>query len=260
MQQPFAVVAVPCCLKSVTDRPFHAVGDKYVRAVTDGAGAMPWLVPAVAETIDMRALLARVDGVMLTGSLSNVEPHHYGGPASDPGTLHDPDRDAVTLPLIRAALAARVPLLAICRGIQELNVAMGGTLHQKVHDVPGRIDHRAPKVDDVAAKYVHRHPVRLTPGGALAALTGLPEIAVNSLHWQGIDRPGDGLAVEAVAPDGQIEAVRVAGVHGVDGGFALAVQWHPEWRFADDPPSLALFRAFGDAVRTRAARRNLASA
>ncbi len=258
-QQPFTVVAVPCCNKFVGDRPFHVVGDKYVRAVTDGAGAMPWLVPALGTPVDVRSLVARVDGLMLTGSLSNVEPQHYGGPASDAGTLHDADRDAVTLPLIDAALAARVPVLAICRGLQELNVALGGTLHQKVHEVAGRMDHRAPQSEDMEIKFAHAHDVRLTPGGALNALTGLDTFPVNSLHWQGIDRLAPGLTVDAVAPDGQVEAVRVTNLHGVD-GFALAVQWHPEWRFAEDPPSAALFRAFGDAVRRRAARRSLAAA
>ncbi len=156
--------------------------------------------------------------------------------------LHDPARDATTLPLIRAALGRGMPLLAICRGIQELNVALGGSLHQAVQALPGRLDHRG-GAGTLAERYRPKHPVVLS--GGLAALLGGQEIVVNSLHAQAIDRPGAELVVEARAPDGTIEAVRVADAP----DFAFGVQWHPEWGYADDPASLALFAAFGDACR-----------
>lgn len=245
------LVGIPCCLKMLREHAFHVVGDKYVRAVSDGAGALPVLLPALGDWYDVAALAARFDGLLITGSMSNVEPHRYGGPASEPGTLHDPARDATTLPLIRAALAAGLPVLGICRGLQELNVALGGTLHQKVHEVAGRSDHRGGEDRPVETRYGPAHRVALTPGGMLAGLFGKAETVVNSLHGQGIDRLAEPLAVEAVAPDGQIEAVRVRDAP----GFALAVQWHPEWRFEENPDSVALFRAFGEAVRAFAARR-----
>lgn len=231
--------------------PFHVVGDKYIRAVSDGAHALPLLIPALAGTLDARETAARLDGLLITGSASNVEPHHYGGPPSLEGTLHDPDRDATTLPLIRAALEAGVPLLGICRGFQELNVALGGSLHQRVHEVSGLADHREDESAPLQVQYGPAHDVNLAPGGVLAGLAGAGTVRVNSLHGQGIDRLAPGLAVEATAPDGLVEAVRVAGAP----AFALAVQWHPEWRFREDPFSTALFEAFGRAAAERAARR-----
>jgi putative glutamine amidotransferase len=178
-----------------------------------------------------------------------VEPMRYGGPASMQGTLHDPERDATTLPLIRAALEAGVPVLAICRGIQELNVALGGSLHQRVEELPGKLDHRADDARPVEEQYAKVHSVSLTPGGLLERITGHREIRVNSIHAQAIDRLADGLTVEAVAPDGLIEAVSVTGAP----AFALAVQWHPEWRFRECPDSTALFQAFGRACADHAA-------
>ena len=211
---------------------------------------MPMLIPALGEWYDAADLVSRVDGLLITGSPSNIRPERYGAQRSDPGTLHDPARDATTLPLIRAALDAGLPMLAICRGLQELNVALGGTLHQKVHEVPGRIDHRANATPALRVQYGPAHPVWLIPGGRLRRLLGVDEITVNSLHSQGIDRLAPGLAVEAVAPDGQVEAVRVDGAS----AFALAVQWHPEWRFWEDPHSTRLLQAFGQAVRKRRAQ------
>lgn len=193
-----------------------------------------------------------MDGVLLTGSYSNIEPHHYSGAASEEGTLHDPQRDATTLPLIRAAVGRGVPLLGICRGFQEMNVAFGGSLHQAVHQVDGRMDHREPDYEGMEAQYASAHRVQLAPGGMLSAiLGGVAEIAVNSLHAQGVDRLGKGLVVEARAPDGLVEAFRVEGA----AGFAVAVQWHPEWRVSENPQSMALFKAFGDACRAYSAER-----
>jgi putative glutamine amidotransferase len=242
------LVGITACRRVLGAHPFHVVGDKYVRAVSDGARALPMLIPALGSGIDIDALLDRLDGLLLTGSASNVEPARYVGPSSLPGTLHDPARDDTTLPLICRAIERAVPVLGICRGLQELNVALGGTLHQRLQEVPGLADHRAREADPVEVQYGPAHPVELTGGGRLAAIMGRREIRVNSVHEQGIDRLADRLVVEASAPDGGIEAVRV----GDAPAFALAVQWHPEWRFRDDPASTALFAAFGEAVAARA--------
>ena len=245
------LVAIPADLKEVGPHPYHVVGDKYVRAVSDGAGCLPLLLPALGGWYDLDDLIGRIDGLFFTGSPSNVHPAHYGA-AADTHSVppHDPARDATTLPLLRRALDAGLPVFAVCRGFQELNVVMGGTLHPMVHAVPGLMDHREDKTAPVEVQYAPAHPVRLTPGGAFARITGRTELMVNSVHGQGLDRLGAGLAVEATAPDGLVEAVRVEGHP-----FALAVQWHPEWRFRDDPASTALFSAFGEAVRARAGGR-----
>jgi putative glutamine amidotransferase len=203
------------------------------------------LIPALAEELGMDELLGRLDGLMLTGSVSNVEPHHYSGPPSDPGTVHDPARDATTLPLIRRAVSSGLPVLGICRGFQEMNVAFGGTLHQKVHEVEGRLDHREDVQLGLDAQYGPAHEVMLEPQGLLYGLAGKDRVTVNSLHAQGIDRLGEGLSVEARAPDGLVEGFRVRQA----AGFALAVQWHPEWKVMSNPFSQALFAAFGAAAR-----------
>ena len=213
--------------------------------------ALPLALPAFGAALDQGAVLDRVDGLLFTGSPSNVEPARYDGPPSADGTLHDPARDATTLPLIRAAIEGGVPILCICRGVQELNVALGGSLHQAVHDVPGRIDHRSDDSQPRDVQYGPAHAVALSAGGVLASLWSSRGVMVNSLHAQGIDRPAPQLAIEALAPDGQIEAVRVDDAR----TFALGVQWHPEWKVAGDPFSLAIFGAFGDAAQARAASR-----
>ncbi len=225
------------------------VGEKYIEAVAVGATALPVLVPALGPELELASLLEVCDGLLLTGSASNVEPHHYGGPASQPGTLHDPNRDATTLPLIPQAIAAGLPVLAICRGFQEMNVAYGGTLHQRLHEVQGYSDHREDESTPLEVQYGPAHEVLLEPGGALRKIAGQDRLQVNSLHWQGVDTLGDDLLVEARAPDGVIEAFRVAD----SPGFALGLQWHPEWQFEDNAFSRALFAAFGEASRHRAA-------
>jgi len=238
------LVGLPCCTRLVGEHPTHWVGEKYITAVSDAAGGLPVLVPALAERVDPLAVIRRIDGLLLTGSRSNVEPHHYDGPPSAEGTAHDPPRDALTLPLIRAAVEGGLPVLAICRGIQELNVALGGTLHQRVHEVAGRMDHRA-REGTLDQRYAHdAHRVSLAPGGLLERLAGARELIVNSLHSQGIDRLAPPLAVEAEAPDGQIEAVRHRSAL-----FVVGVQWHPEYRVLDNAFGRALFTAFGDACR-----------
>jgi putative glutamine amidotransferase len=224
------------------------VGEKYARAVLEAAEAAPVLIPSLAEELGLDELLQRLDGLLFTGSPSNVEPHRYEGPPSAPGTLHDPARDATTLPLIRKAVQAQVPVFGICRGFQEMNVAFGGTLHQKLHEVPGHLDHRDDETQPLEVQYGPAHDVTLEPGGLLRSLSNSDRVKVNSLHNQGIDRLGAELAVEARAPDGVIEAFRVRAAR----RFALAVQWHPEWRVMSDPFSRALFAAFGQASRERA--------
>jgi putative glutamine amidotransferase len=252
MRQDPPLIGIPCCLR-VGEGGFgyHQVGDKYVDAVVDGAGGLPMLIPAIGARLDIDATLDRLDGLMLTGSPSNVEPRHYGGPPPRPGSDPDPARDSTTLPLIRRALDRGVPLLAVCRGHQELNVALGGTLHQHLYEVDGRFDHRSDKTVPMSERYRERHLVTLTPGGVLAHLLGREALLVNSLHGQAIDVLAPGLAVEAVAEDGTIEAVSVEGAR----SFALAVQWHPEWRVRESPVSMALFSAFGAACRRRLAQR-----
>ena len=242
------LIGIPADRRMVGAHPFHMVGEKYARAVMEAAGAAPLLIPALAEELRFEELLERLDGLLFTGSPSNVEPHHYDGPPSAPGTLHDPARDATTLPLIRKAVAAGVPVFGICRGFQEMNVAFGGTLHQKLHEVPGHLDHRDDESQPLEVQYGPAHDVTLEPGGVLRALAGRERVTVNSLHNQGIERLGAELAVEARAPDGVIEAFRVRAAR----RFALAVQWHPEWQAMQNPFSRALFAAFGDAARRRA--------
>lgn len=241
------VVGIPCDVKALGTGGliFQTAGEKYVRAAAEAADALPLLVPALPAPVPAEEVLAHLDGLLLTGAPSNVHPDHYGGAAPRPGTLLDAQRDATALRLIRAALEIGLPLLGICRGFQELNVALGGTLHQHLHEVEGRFDHREDSAASTEARYGPAHPVRLLPGGVLARLIGRDEIMVNSLHGQGIDRLAERLCVEAVAEDGTIEAVRVTDAP----GFAIGVQWHPEWKALDNPASLALFAAFGEAMR-----------
>ena len=242
-----ALIGIPADRRMVGHHPFHMVGEKYARAVLDAAGAAPLLIPSLAEELRFGELLERLDGLLFTGSPSNVEPHHYEGPPSAPGTLHDPARDATTLPLVRRAVEAGVPVFGICRGFQEMNVAFGGTLHQKLHEVPGHLDHRDDETQPLEVQYGPAHDVTLEPGGLLRSLSGSDRIRVNSLHSQGIDRLGAPLAVEARAPDGVVEAFRVREAK----SFALAVQWHPEWQVMANPFSRALFAAFGRAAAER---------
>lgn len=228
-------------------------GEKYLKAIIEAADAVPLIIPVLADSLAIDELVDQVDGVLLTGSPSDIEPHHYGSESDDPGALRDPHRDAMTLPIARHALETAVPLFAICRGFQELNVVLGGTLHQKVRDVPGYHNHKENPDDPLDVQYGPAHPVVLSEGGLLAGLAGTGEVMVNSLHGQGVKKLADGVTVEAVADDGLIEAFTVDAA----GAFALAVQWHPEWRASSNEFSSAMFRAFGDACRERAGRRRV---
>lgn len=244
------IIGIPCDRRMVGPHPFHMVGEKYIAAVREATGALPLLIPVLDAPIAPAEILAGVDGLLFTGSYSNVAPNLYGGPAPRAGVLQDEHRDATTLPLMRAAIDAGLPSFCICRGFQELNVVLGGSLHQHLGEVPGRFSHSESKSASLDAQYGPAHDVRLTEGGILSALLGQDRIMVNSLHEQGIDRLAPPLAVEAVADDGTIEAVSLPGAN----GFLLGVQWHPEWRWSENPVSRALFRAFGEAVAAHAAR------
>ena len=226
--------------------PYLVLGDKYARAIKVGAQAQPVSFP-LAEATQIAALLDGVDGVMLTGSASNVHPAHYDALVSDADLPLDRERDALTLALVRACLAQRVPLLGVCRGFQEINVALGGTLHQRVHRVPGLIDHRAPADRPVAQQYAPRHEVHFVKDSAFVQWAQAESAMVNSLHGQGIDRLAPGLRALGHAPDALIEAFEVEGA----AAFAYAVQWHPEWCCDESPFYTAIFEAFGQACRVR---------
>ena len=245
------LVGLPTDRKQIGPHPFLAVGEKYVRAVVEGAAALPVLLPGLQPALPAAKLLEGLDGLLLTGSVSNIEPHHYSDEPSYEGNLHDPARDANTLALVPLALEMGLPVLAICRGFQEVNVALGGTLYQKVHEQPGFLDHHENLGDPLDKQYAPVHAVTFNPGGILAKVAGTPSAQVNSLHGQGVARLGRGLKVEAVAPDGLVEAFRHEGP-----AFMLGVQWHPEWRVTENPFYLGIFKAFGDACRARAAQRN----
>jgi putative glutamine amidotransferase len=238
------IVGIPADYRILAGTGLHIVDEPYVAAVAGPVGAAPLILPSGQ---DWGAVLPVLDGLLFTGSQSNVAPERYGGPPFDPGVMLDPRRDASTLPLIRAAVDAGVPVLAICRGFQEMNVAYGGSLHQKLHEQPGRFDHRAPPGQPVDIAFGMAHRVGFADGGILRAEIGASEGMVNSVHWQGVDRLGDGLGIEANADDGTIEAVRVLGA----AAFALGVQWHPEHRPSENAVSRAIFAAFAAAVRQR---------
>jgi putative glutamine amidotransferase len=232
--------------------PVHSVGEKYIDAVTGGAGGLALILPALidrpgasfTDAADISQVLDLVDGIFLTGATSNVDPAEYGAMLDDPESPADRARDRVTLALIRAAVRRGTPVLGVCRGFQEINVALGGTLHQAVHAVPGLADHRERESDPIAVQYGPAHAVHLTPGGLLHRLAGAAVVQVNSVHGQGAARLAPSLAVEATAPDGLVEAFR-----GTGAGFLEAVQWHPEWMFRGNALSTALFREFGQACR-----------
>jgi putative glutamine amidotransferase len=225
------LIGLPACTRQMDAMAFHAVGDKYVQAVARAAEAEPAIIPALGGFYDLPALVHRLDGLLLTGSPSNVHPTHYAVPPSERHEPHDEARDETTM--------------------QELNVALGGSLHARVHELDDRMDHRRPRHDDLDVQYGPRHPVKLIPGGRFADLAGAEEITVNSLHGQAVDEIAPGLKVEGVAPDGTVEAVSVVGAR----AFALGVQWHPEYRALENPFSAKLFAAFGRAARQRAGLR-----
>ena len=246
------IVLVPACTRDLGEHPYYAAQIKYVDAVVQGAHCTPLIVPALGEALDLDAILDACDGLMLTGSASNVHPSQYGEDVYDPELPQDAARDATTLPLIRAALKRGIPVIAVCRGFQEMNVALGGSLYQAVQEVDGKMDHRENPELSLEEQYAPAHKITLQPGGALQRiLGGALETAVNSLHGQGVDRLAEGIAIEALSEDGLVEAFSVPAAP----GFTLAVQWHPEWRLLENPDSMRMFGAFGDACRAYLAKK-----
>lgn len=240
------IIALPADIRSLDGAEWHAAQTQYLSAALKVADVMTFIVPAFEEGNDIDAILDRVDGLLVSGSATNVHPSLYGKEASESDGPFDPARDATSLPLIRRAIDRGIPMLAICRGIQELNVALGGTLASEIQEQPGIWDHRKPDDIDRDKAYSIRQPVHIRPGSCIAQHLGMTgEIQINSLHRQAIAQTAPRLQVEATAEDGTIEAVSVMDAK----GFAVGVQWHPEYWAQTDAPSRALFEAFGRAVR-----------
>lgn len=248
------LVAVVTDVKEIDGYRWHATPQQYLRAARYGARVQPLMVPAFGSDSELDAILDAVDGLLVTGSRSNVHPERYGGEPTEAHMPFDPDRDSTSLPLIRRAIERGIPLFAICRGIQELNVALGGTLATEIQELEGRADHRAPVSDDNDERFRIRHPVIVSDDSCLGSVLHAGPVHVNSLHRQAIDRLADGLTAEALAEDGTVEAVSVDGAK----AFAIGVQWHPEYWYEKDPASAKLFEAFGDAVRKHRAGRGQA--
>lgn len=252
MSQPIVAVSGESLVKAreSDNAVYYQVMQKYIVPVVEIMGAVPLILPPLAEQLDIVSLLKRVDGVLLTGGISNIEPHHYDGGDSYPGCPHDPLRDATVMRLIPEIINTGVPLFAICRGFQELNVAYGGSLHQELHKSDDyelhaeQINFEAP----MDGLYADAHDLEIQPGGILDGLVGLETQRVNSIHGQGIDRLGEGLFLEGKAPDGIVEAISVKDAK----NFALAVQWHPEWKPKENPLYMAMWQAFAETCRKHA--------
>jgi putative glutamine amidotransferase len=238
------IIVIPSCTKVIDEYVFDSVSRRYSAAVAQAAECQPLLIPLEEALVDIGAILEVADGIFLSGSPSNVAPGHYSDEAPVLPDSLDPARDALTLPLIRAVIERNMPLFAVCRGVQELNVALGGTLHQAVHDQKDLHDHRARNELPMEERWGPRHPISLK--GQLREWVGKDQIMVNSLHGQGLKRIAKQLTPEAFAEDGLVEAVR-----GPDGHpFLLGVQWHPEWQATENPASIELFKRFGAAARS----------
>ena len=247
------IIGVPMCVKSIEGQNIHWVGDKYLRAITEVAQGYPLSFPALGEIIHLDDILDRLDGLMFTGSASNVAVHHYKGDPDRPESPQDPGRDGITLPLIRRAVEREMPILCICRGMQELNVALGGTLHTQIHTKPDHLDHRSLENVPFEEKYAPRHEVNFTEDGKFAKLLAKKKTMINSLHWQAMEKLSPRLMVEGRAPDGVIEAVSIKDYV----NFGLATQWHPEFKASENPDSVKLFQAFGNACRQYAVEKNM---
>jgi len=239
------LVLVTADVKPLENYRWHAAPSTYLTALARQADVTPVILPSLGGDIDIDAALDDVDGVLATGSRSNVNPERYGGEASEANGPYDPERDSTTLPLLRRAIERGIPVFAICRGMQELNVAFGGTLLTEVQNLDGRADHRAPESDSQDERFGIRHPVVIAEGSRISAVVGQDPVNVNSLHRQALGQLGQGLCVEASAEDGTIEAVSIPDAP----GYLIATQWHPEYWAESDEPSKSLFQAFGDAAR-----------
>ncbi len=243
------LIGLTACVREIGIHPFHVVGEKYITAVIEAAGGIPLVLPSISDAFDNEEFLYRIDGLLFTGSQSNIQPNLYETSNDDKTMFYDPQRDASTLPLIRKALHHHIPMLCICRGFQELNVALGGTLYQAVHDIPGRLDHREDTQQPREIQYAPIHDIEIEAGGMLDSLWHKQSnIRVNSLHAQGVKTPAPDLRIEAIAPDGQIEALSTF----QDDSFCLGVQWHPEWKPSENAFSGVIFEAFGTAARKHA--------
>ncbi len=232
--------------------PAHAGGSMNSEAISAVSDCMPLLIPADPRFVSVDELMQRCDGFLLTGGRPNVHPEEYGEAATEAHGAFDRARDAIVLPLVRACVENGQPFLGICRGFQEVNVAMGGALHPEIRDLPGRDNHRMPPDGTLEEKFALRHKVSFSKDGVFHRLMGAQEVLTNTLHGQGIKRAGARVVIDGYAPDGTPEATFIEGAQ----GFTLSVQWHPEWDAANDPVSRPLFEAFGDAVRAWARDRS----
>jgi len=252
MSNALPLVGLPADTYENSGFLFHSLGDKYVRALAEVSHVLPVMIPSMIDVLNLDSLLDHFDGILMTGAVSNVHPPHYGENASTDHEPYDHNRDSTTLKLIRAVIDRGIPLFCICRGFQELNVVMGGSLETELQRGEGRLDHRAKQSDNTDVRYAPSHSVKITQGGFLNRILGKTETRVNSIHRQGVKTLGEGLNIEAVALDGIIEAISVKGAK----SFAFGTQWHPEYEAARNPDSVKLFDAFGDAVRAHARERN----
>ena len=232
----------------------HLINDQYwiqgssrmnVEAIADAADAMPLIIPSLPGRLELDDILPACDGFLLTGGRPNVHPEEYGHKPTAAHGDFDRDRDGIALPLIRSCVERGQPILGVCRGFQEFNVAMGGTLHPEIRNLPGRMNHRMPPDGTIEEKFAHRHPIKMIPGSPYIDLFRSDEVMVNSLHGQGIEEPGPRVIIDGTAPDGTPEAITIKDAP----GFAMAVQWHPEYKATEDPVSRPLFEAFGNALR-----------
>ena len=250
------IIGVPVNYTPATDTTsaLFSTAEKYARASMEISGTAPILIPAFGNSTQFESILDTIDGLLLTGGLANVEPHHYGGPDFPDDEAIDPERDKTVLPLIRGCIERGIPVFGICRGIQEINVAMGGTLHYRVHVLPGKNDHRMRRDTDIMTeRYELRHSITLTPNGFLHGLLGQTETMVNSLHGQSVDKVADGFVVEALSPDGVIEAIHMPDAK----RLTVGVQWHAEWHPQKHDLAKKLFGEFGDAAHDHAANKQI---
>ncbi|WP_150522704.1 gamma-glutamyl-gamma-aminobutyrate hydrolase family protein [Roseibium sediminis] len=245
------LILITSDVKPVDGYKWHAAPSTYLNAVLKGADAIPVILPSLGDDLALDDVLDRVDGVLATGSRSNVYPELYGEVPTEENGPYDRERDATTLPLLRRAVARGIPVFAICRGMQELNVAFGGSLLTEIQELDGRMDHRAAVSEDQNERFKIAHPIEIKDDSKLADVLGNEPVEVNSLHRQALGELGSSLVVEARAADGTIEAVSVDGAP----GYVLATQWHPEFWVATDSPSKKLFKAFGEAARAYRAQR-----
>jgi len=225
--------------------PAQATGSMNIEAIAQVVGAVPIIIPAVPDCVDIDEVRGLCDGFLLTGGRPNVHPEEYGHEPTEAHGAFDRGRDRIALPLVRACVETGQPVLGICRGFQEFNVAMGGTLHPEIRDLPGRMNHRMPPDGTLEEKFAYRHMVQFAPGSPLTRIFGAGQVLVNSLHGQGIEEPGRRVVIEGCAPDGTAEAMTIKDAP----GFAMAVQWHPEYNAAGDAVSRRLFETFGDALK-----------